>query len=585
LNSDRQVEGVLVYVMDVTDKVRTEQGRNFLSEASAILNSSLDYQTTLERVACLAVPELADWCTVHMVEADSTVKQLAVAHIDPAKVEWAIQLATKYPVDRTEIRGAGLTLRTGESDLIPEITDEMLVAGAKDPEQLEIYRQVGFKSVMTVALSVQSKILGVISFIAAESGRSYDQTDLSMAEELARRASLAIENARLYRNAQQAQAQAEAANRVKDEFLAVLSHELRTPLNPILGWAKLLRTRSFDQKAADRALDIIERNAKLQTQLIEDLLDISRILQGKVRLDTCPINLAMIIEAGLETVRLSAEAKGIQIQTKFDAEVGLINGDAKRLQQVVWNLLSNAVKFTPSGGQVEVRLNQAGAYAQIQVTDTGQGISPEFLPYVFEYFRQADSSTTRHFGGLGLGLAIARHLVELHGGTVKAESPGYGMGATFTVQLPLMLSVLMPVPEVSITPAVSNLNSINALIVDDEADMRDLIQFVLEEHGATVQVAASANEALQYFVQSKPDILISDIGMPEMDGYALIHQIRALVPEGTMIPAIALTAYAGETNQQRVLAAGFQLHLAKPIEPEQLIEAIAQMTMQSAKPF
>jgi PAS domain S-box-containing protein len=433
-------------------------------------------------------------------------------------------------------------------------------------------------------LMVRGRLLGTLSFASlTRTHFTLEETDLlqSVCEQMA----IALERSNLTRSIQQQAERLEEANRVKDEFLAVLSHELRTPLNPILGWTRLLRTRSFDQKAADRALDIIERNARLQTQLIEDLLDVSRILQGKVKLEVCPVNLVTTIEAALETVRLSAEAKSIQIQTEFDSEVGLINGDANRLQQVIWNLLSNAVKFTPSGGQVEVRLNQVGAYAQIQVSDTGQGIGPEFLPYIFEYFRQADSSTTRHFGGLGLGLAIARYLVELHGGTVEAESPGYGMGATFTVQLPLMLSVLMPAPDVSITPAVSNLNGVNALIVDDEADMRNLMQFILEEQGAKVRVAASANEALQYFAESKPDILISDIGMPEMDGYVLIRQIRAtLVPQGTMIPAIALTAYAGEVNQRQALSAGFQLHLAKPIEPEQLIQAVAQMVTRSFEP-
>jgi PAS domain S-box-containing protein len=255
------------------------------------------------------------------------------------------------------------------------------------------------------------------------------------------------EREQLLKRERAAREQAEAANRVKDEFLAVLSHELRTPLNPILGWAKLLRTRRFDSQAADRALEIIERNAKLQVQLIEDLLDVSRILQGKVGLNPCPVNLVTPIEAALETVRLSAEAKGIQIQTVLNPEVGQIHGDANRLQQVMWNLLSNAIKFTPSGGEVEVRLEKIGGQAQIQISDTGQGISPDFLPHVFEYFRQADATTTRHFGGLGLGLAIVHYLVELHGGTIKAESPGRDLGATFTVQLPVMASVSAPAPE------------------------------------------------------------------------------------------------------------------------------------------
>jgi PAS domain S-box-containing protein len=384
--------------------------------------------------------------------------------------------------------------------------------------------------------------------------------------------------------------EAEAANRIKDEFLAVLSHELRTPLNPILGWAKMLRSRKFDAKATDRALETIERNAKLQVQLIEDLLDVSRILRGKLSLNICPINLVTTIDAAIETVRLAAQAKEIQIETFLDSNVGLVLGDTNRLQQVVWNLLSNAVKFTPSGGKVEVRLESTFAvYAQITIKDTGIGINPEFLPYVFEYFRQENSATTRKFGGLGLGLAIVRYLTELHGGAVKAESPGIGLGAVFTVTLPLMnspksqhLSSFLnshyaqtqpPLP----TPHI-RLNNVHALIIDDEADLRELITLILQESGARVTATASVAEALNALQHSVPDVLISDIGMPDVDGYMLMHQIRALSPEqGGLVPAIALTAYAGEYNQKQALAAGYQLHISKPVEPDTLIKAIASL--------
>ncbi|MBW4564652.1 MAG: PAS domain-containing protein [Mojavia pulchra JT2-VF2] len=583
-NSNQQVKNVLVYVLDVTEQVRLERNQRFLAEASAVLASSLDYQITLERVAQLAVSELADWCTVHIVEEDGAIEQIAVAHSDPAKLEWANQIRDKYPLNRDDLRGAALTLRTGQSDLLADIPDELLVQAARDAEHLEILRSVGFKSVMTVPLRTQTRILGVISFISAESGQKYDQRNLQLAEELAYRASLAIDNAQLYRVAQSDRAKAEAANRIKDEFLAVLSHELRSPLNPILGWTKILRSKRLDSTKADQALETIERNAKLQAQLIEDLLDVSRILQGKMTLNVAPVDLAATIEAAKETVQLAAEAKNIQIQTTLNSISGTVSGDTNRLQQVVWNLLSNAVKFTPSGGRVEVELAQVGTYAQIQVKDTGIGISPEFVPYVFEYFRQEDGTRTRKFGGLGLGLAIVRHLTQLHGGIVEADSPGQNLGATFTVRLPLNRidqqrirteNAILNNEESAIS---APLTGIQILVVDDDADMRELAEFILTQSGAEVTTAASAAEALAFFNQSVPDLLLCDIGMPEMDGYSLIRQIRkcAAVSE-TMPKAIALTAYAGEINQQQALAAGFQMHISKPVDPEMLVQAIVQL--------
>jgi CheY-like chemotaxis protein len=401
---------------------------------------------------------------------------------------------------------------------------------------------------------------------------------LELAEELARRASLAIDNAQLYRVAQRDRAKAEAANRIKDEFLAVLSHELRSPLNPILGWTKLLRTGRLDATKTQQALETIERNAKLQAQLIEDLLDVSRILQGKMTLNVAPVNLAATIEAALETVRLAAEAKHIQIQTTFNPISGTVSGDTNRLQQVVWNLLSNAVKFTPSGGRIEVQLAQVGTYAQIQVKDTGKGINPDFLPYVFDYFRQEDGTTTRQFGGLGLGLAIVRHFTELHGGTVQADSPGQNLGAIFTIRLPLNIVEPEPSCDHRHPESATDLAGVHVLVVDDDADMRELAAFTLMQSGAEVTTAASAAQALTLLNQSVPDLLLCDIGMPEMDGYSLIQQIRTWSPEqGGTIPAIALTAYAGEINQQQALAAGFQMHISKPVEPEELVKAIARL--------
>jgi PAS domain S-box-containing protein len=377
---------------------------------------------------------------------------------------------------------------------------------------------------------------------------------------------------------------AEAANRIKDEFLAVLSHELRSPLNPILGWTKLLRSREFDKAATTRALETIERNAKIQIQLIDDLLDVAGIMRGKLALNVHPVDLTVIIEAAIETVRLAAEAKSIQIQTHFMGDVSHVAGDSGRLQQVVWNLLSNAVKFTPSGGRVKATLEQVDSQAQITVSDTGKGISQKFLPYVFDYFRQADSSTTRKFGGLGLGLAIVRNIVELHGGTVQAASLGEGQGATFTVRLPLLKDegerVTNDDYSLYSSSDASPLTSVRVLVVDDEADTRELIAVILQQFEAEVTTVASAEEALQTLAQSEIDVLVSDIGMAEMDGYMLLEQLRTLPSEQAGIPAIALTAYAGELNQQKALAVGFQRHLAKPVEPNDLVIAVAALVEQ-----
>ncbi|MEA5628322.1 PAS domain S-box protein [Nostoc sp. UHCC 0251] len=387
---------------------------------------------------------------------------------------------------------------------------------------------------------------------------------------------------RLLEREMKARKEAEVANTIKDEFLAVLSHELRTPLNSILGWSKLLRTRNFDKKTTNHALETIERNAKLQTQLIEDLLDVSRILRGKLNLNTCPVNLVTVVEAALETVQLAAQAKSIQIQTIFDPTLGQVMGDPNRLEQVVWNLLSNAVKFTPAGGRIEIRLMEVGNQAQIQVSDTGKGINPEFLPYVFDYFRQADSTITRTFGGLGLGLAIVRKVVEMHGGNVQAESPGEELGTTFTVELPLLVRSEQVRPEEN-EPSPCEFDSpflsgTQVLVVDDEPDIRDLVTFILQDYGVEVTAVSSAQEALEALSESIPDVLISDIGMPKTDGYMLMREVRARSPEqGGRVPAIALTAYAGEMNQQQALAAGFQMHISKPVDPDALVKAIADL--------
>jgi PAS domain S-box-containing protein len=387
------------------------------------------------------------------------------------------------------------------------------------------------------------------------------------------------EREQLLAREQEAREVAEAANRIKDEFLAVVSHELRSPLNPILGWSKLLRDRQLDEQKTDRALEVIERNAQMQAQLINDLLDVSRILRGKLSLNISPVDLVFTIQAAMETVRLAAVAKSIEIHTLLDPQVGYVSGDSGRLQQVIWNLLSNAVKFTSSGGRVDIRLERIDSQAQITVSDTGKGIHPDFLPYVFDHFRQESAATTRRFGGLGLGLAIVRYLVELHGGTVQADSLGEGQGATFTVKLPLMPHQPMTNQDTTKPSEPSlDLHGIRILVVDDDDNTREFLAFLLELHRANVIAVSTASEAMTTLTQFKPDVLLSDIGMPDVDGYMLMRQVRALPPEqGGTIPAIALTAYAGEIDYQQAMAAGFQRHIAKPIEPQVLIQAIAEL--------
>ena len=409
-------------------------------------------------------------------------------------------------------------------------------------------------------------------------GSVIDITERKQAEE---------ERERLLERERLARTDAETANRLKDEFLATLSHELRTPLNSMVGWTKLLRTRKFDAVTAARALETIDRNTQALAKLVEDVLDVSSIITGKLRFRAYLVDLIPVIEQAIDSIRPAADAKGIHIAYMLDPAAGPVYGDADRLQQIVWNLLANAIKFTPKGGQVEISLERVDSHVRIKVSDTGQGIDAEFLPFVFDRFRQADSSITRTYGGLGLGLAIVRHLVEMHGGTVSAESAGDGQGATFTVLIPVMavrmnLSDLEPINVVlERRPTINKpliLDGLRVLVVDDEPDARTLLSVILQQHGAEVMAAASAAETLEMHERFKPHVLVSDIGMPEEDGYQLIRKLRTLPGDrGGQTPAVALTAYAREEERKKCLMAGFQLHVSKPVEPEELVAVVAEL--------
>jgi PAS domain S-box-containing protein len=533
---------------------RRREQSDLLAAATAVLAGSLDYHEMLRRIAELAVPHIADWCAVDLEDENGRAERVALAHADAVETEKARQIRIHE------------VLRTGAPILVPEVTDAM-----DHPAGL---RELGGRSYMSVPLRAHNRTLGVLSFVAGESGRRYDSLDLQFAQEVASRAAMAVENARAYEETLR-------ANRLKDEFLATLSHELRTPLNAILGYARMLKSGMVSPGRLPRAIEIIHKNAVALTKIVEDVLDVSRIVSGKLRLKTQTIDLAPVVAASVETVQPAAEAKGIALHAVMEPGPALVIGDPDRLQQVMWNILSNAVKFTPNGGTVTVHLEPADGHVDIVASDTGVGIAPEFLPHIFERFRQGDSRFAREFGGLGLGLAIARHIVEMHGGTIQASSEGLGKGSMFRVRLPVTHAVkaaVEPLPAVQHGgPGRHRLEGVRVLVVDDDADALSMVRELLETAGASVTTALSADEALALIERQPPDLLLSDIGMPAMDGFELIRRVRKLPPSIRHLPAAALTAYAQPEDRTRALRSGFQAHLAKPIDPGELLTAVEML--------
>jgi signal transduction histidine kinase/CheY-like chemotaxis protein len=444
------------------------------------------------------------------------------------------------------------------------------------------YKQMQ-QAVRISPLSHEGKVIGTLTVIEDVTERVAREAELQAQLE---------DRSRLLSNEKLARNEAERANRLKDEFLATISHELRNPLNAIMGWAHMMRLGKLTPANVDRAVETIYRNAKSQSQLVADLLDVSRIISGKLRLDVRTVDLLYIVNAAIDSIRPAAEAKSIRLQTMLHPAAGPISGDADRLQQIVWNLLTNAVKFTPKGGRIQVKLQRVDSHVEIVVSDSGIGISKEFLPHVFDRFRQADASTTRIHGGLGLGLSIVHQLVDLHGGNVAVQSEGEGKGATFTISLPLVGVINNPQDaepaqaqdEVITLEGLPSLEGLKVLVVDDEADTRELIREVLKECGSEVITSGSVEEALIALEQHKPDILISDLGMPDEDGYSLISKIRALPSErGGHIPAAALTAYARAEDRMRVLRSGFQFHLPKPVDSAELVTVVASLAGRAYK--
>ncbi|HYC88689.1 MAG TPA: ATP-binding protein, partial [Thermoanaerobaculia bacterium] len=540
---------------DVHDEHTASENLRFLAEASDLLASSLDYETTLKTVTQLAVRSIADWCVVDVADDDGSFRRLSVAHVDPAKVKLAYELQRRYPPN-PESSAVARVLRTGKTEWMREIPRELVEANAVDDEHRAILHQLGLRSYIAVPLPAHGRTLGAITFLVShESGRRFRESDVRLAEELARRAGVAIENARLFRAANE-------ANRAKDEFLATLSHELRTPMTAVLGWARMLKMGLTPEESVD-AVDAIEKSASVQMQLIEDILDMSRIMAGKLRIETSPVDMRGVADAALTTVRPTAEMKGIEIITSYAPVLSPVMGDPNRLQQVIWNLLTNAVKFTSRGGTILVRVAPANDGVCLTVRDSGIGIEPGFLPHVFERFRQADSSTTRAHGGIGVGLAIARYLVEMHGGTIVAESEGLGRGATFRVDLPAMEAHDRTAAPLQSTDLPA-LDGMWVLVIDDEPMTRDVVAAILRLCKASVVTAESAREGHLRVAERRPDVIVCDIAMPGEDGYDFVRALRAT---NAHIPVVALTAFSRPEDRDRALSSGFTAFLKKPVDP------------------
>ncbi len=570
----------------VLDQERRYHDRiRLLADAGTLLTSSLDYEQTLRNIVHLALPTLGDFCFLDVVEESGEVRRIPDAYQDPETL--ALLQQTRWVRNERTDRNL-CALSSGRTGFEPLIDEAWMRDVATSPQHFDVMQRLRMCSMITVPLLSQGELLGSLTLIQGASGRRHTESDVALAEELGIRAAQAVRHARLYRSSQvateraeQALREAEEANRLKDEFLATVSHELRTPLSAILGWATLLRTKD-DAVSVAKGLNVIDRNARSQLRLVEDMLDVSRIERGQLRLETEALDLEPLARDVLESVRPAAVAKQIELEFVVTDGPCRLVGDPERLRQILWNLLSNGVKFTQPQGIVTLMLGQSGGKVVIAVRDTGRGIEPRFLPHAFERFRQADGSTTRSSGGLGLGLSIVRHLSEMHGGSVNAESQGAGQGSTFTVTLPVK-AFTQPLqgralPESQDADATLRiapsgvLAGTHILVVEDEDDARDLIHMLLAGEGAVVKAAASAVDALDALEGFEPEVLVSDVGMPERDGYWLAKQMHERRPS---LPMVALTAYTRREDAERAHAAGFCHHVGKPVDPAELVEIVA----------
>jgi PAS domain S-box-containing protein len=570
---------VLGHAIDITERVVAERAlreKDFLASFSEGLSPVLRFDELLEALRALPVPFAADWTMTHVVSDEGMLHSTAGVHIDRDRLQALVTLAASASgpvrIDSLIANAIASERLIVESDRRGDLGARWLPA-PPTAEASRLMHLVAMASVAVVPLTAHGHRAALTLGAAAHD--RFTGSHRVIVEELARRSGLAMDRIQLYREAQD-------ANRLKDEFLSTLSHELRTPLNAVYGWARILRRRDLDEKTA-HALAVIERNAEAQMRLIDDVLDVSRIITGKMTLAMEPVDVHAVLIAALDVVRPAMQAKRVRLETRFDDDLPPVIGDAHRLQQAFWNVLSNAVKFTNADGVVSVTLQKHGEAARVQIADTGVGIRRDVLPFVFDRFRQADSSMTRTHGGLGLGLAIVRHVVELHGGTVRADSPGETHGATFTIDLPIDEPGLMPAAAAqasaaAVEEAAPSLRGRRLLVVEDHDDARELVASALAAAGADVIEAASTAEALDRLATDVPDLLLADLGLPGEDGYTLLQRVRTLAScDAASLPAIALTAYARAADRERAFGAGFVQYVVKPVDPEDLVNVIASV--------
>jgi PAS domain S-box-containing protein len=566
-NETGDVTGYIGTITDIGGTKRAQEALHFLADASATLAALVDYESTLQKVAALTVPRIADWCAVDMVEPDGSMRRLAVAHADPAKVRLAQDLQRRYPPDPSSPHGVPQVLRTGQPDMMADIPDELIVQGARDEEHLRLLRELGLKSYMCVPLKGRGKLLGVVSFVSAESGQRYTNTDLSFAEELARRAATAIENAKLY-------AELREADRRKDEFLAMLAHELRNPLAPIRNALHIMQQPGADAAVGQQLRDMAKRQVQHLARLLDDLLDVSRISRGKIELRREPVDVAVLVNRSAEAVRPLYEERHHQLTVSLPLEPLRVEGDPTRLEQVLTNLLNNAAKYTDPGGKVWLTAERADGEAVIRVRDTGIGIEPVMLPRIFDLFVQADRRLERSQAGLGIGLTLVKKLVELHGGRVEVSSPGPAKGSEFVVRLPTLSE---PPPTNAVQAAAgedATLPRRRVVVADDNRDAADSLAMLLRLAGQNVRLAYDGPSALAEARAFRPDVVFLDIGMPGMDGYEVAMRLRE-VPELESTVVVAVTGWGQAEDRRRSLEAGFDGHMVKPAEPSALRQFFA----------